>query len=87
MSRKRVKGMTTLEIEEYLKEISETEDTEASDVVTLPTDVNNLSDEDEIDDDKTGECMVNEVPGPLELHVEISDKVVETENNIDRYCY
>ena len=27
--------------------------------------------------------MVNEVPGPLELHVEISDKVAETENNID----
>ena len=72
-----------LEIEEYLKEISETEDIEASDVVILPPDVNNLSDEDEIDDDETGECMVNEVPGPLELHVEIFDKVAETENNID----
>ena len=83
MSRKRVKGMTILEIEEYLKEISETEDIETSDVVILPPDVNNLSDEDEIDDDKTNECMVNEVPGPLELYVEISDKVAETENNID----
>ena len=83
MSRKRVKGMTMLEIEEYLKEISETEDIEASDVIILPPDVNNLSDEDEIDDDETSECMVNEVPGPLELHVEISDKVAQTENNID----
>ena len=83
MSRKRVKGMTMLEIEEYLKEISETEDIEASDVVIPPPDVNNLSDEDEIDDDETGKYMVNEVPGPLELHVEISDKVAETENNID----
>ena len=62
--------MTMLEIEEYLKEISETEDIEASAVVILPPDVNNLSNEDEIDDDETGECMVNEVPGPLELHVE-----------------
>ena len=75
--------MTMLEIEEYLKEISETEDIEASDLVILPPDVNNLSDEDEIDDDETGECMVNEVPGPLESHAEISDKVAETENNID----
>ena len=83
MSRKRVKGMTMLEIEKYLKIISETEDIEASDVVILPPDVNNLSDEDEINDDETDECMVNEVPGPLELHVEISDKVAETENNID----
>ena len=83
MSRKLVKGMTMLEIEEYLKEISETEDIEASDVVILPPDVNNLSDEDKINDDETGECMVNKVPGPLELHVEISDKVAETENNID----
>ena len=72
-----------LEIEKYLKEISKTDDIEASDVVILPSDVNNLSDEDEIDDDETGECMVNEVPGPLELHVEISDKVAETENNVD----
>ena len=70
-------------IEEYLKEISETEDIEASDVVILPPGVNNLSNEDEIDDDETGECMVNEVPGPLELHVKISDEVAETENNID----
>ena len=83
MSRKRVKGMTMLEIEEYLKEISEIEDIEASDVVILPPDVNNLSDEDEIDDDETGECIVNKVPGPLELHVKISDKLAETENNID----
>ena len=42
-----------------------------------------MSDEDEIDDDETNEYMVNEVPGPLELHVEISDKIAETENNID----
>ena len=83
MSRKRVKRMTMLENEEYLKEISETEDIEASDVVISPPDVNNLSDKDEIDDDETGECMVDEVPGPLELHVEISDKVAETENSID----
>ena len=83
MSRKRVKGMTMLEIEDYLKEISETEDIEASDVVILPPDVNNLSDEDEIYEDETGKCMVNKVPGPLELHVEVSDKLAETENNID----
>ena len=76
MSRKRVKGMTMLEIEEYLKEISETENIEGSDVVILPPDVNNLSDEDEIDDEET-------VAGRLELHVEIFDKVAETENNID----
>ena len=42
-----------------------------------------MSDEDEIDDDETGECMINEVPRPLELHVEISDNIAETENNID----
>ena len=38
MSRKRVKGMTMLKIEEYLKEISESEDIETSDVVILPPD-------------------------------------------------
>lgn len=70
MSKTRNKALTMDAIMELLEELSDEEnDFEQADIVVIPPDVHYISDHDEANDDECGEAFINDVPGPLELHL------------------
>lgn len=80
MERKRKKGLTLQEIlEEFEKDEDEVENV---DIVVIPPEVDELTDEDEGPDDIIEEPTVLDVPGTVELHVECAAQItVEAEVN------
>ncbi|XP_066944583.1 uncharacterized protein [Macrobrachium rosenbergii] len=71
MERERKSGLSVDEILQELFEHDE-EQIESADIVIIPPDVDELTDEDEDEafDDTTGEATVQDVPGTLELHID-----------------
>ena len=73
MSRKLLKVLTMEEIFGILEEKTGSDDDDdeyPGDVIIVPPDVDALTDEDIEDDEETGNVMVDDVPGYLELHTE-----------------
>ncbi|XP_076044777.1 uncharacterized protein LOC143027379 [Oratosquilla oratoria] len=69
---KRQRSVLTLERAlELLFDEDEEEDTaERADVIIVPPDVDELTDEEDIAEDEMGEISVQDVPGTLEVHVD-----------------
>lgn len=82
MERKKKHGLTMEEILQHLHEEDE-ENIDHADVIIIPPDVDDLTDEDEACDDLTGEVTVQDVPGSLELHIETKSSTAQdsTSNN------
>ena len=88
MSRKLFKALTMEEILGILKDQNGSDDDQdeyPGDVIIVPPDVDALTDEDIEDDEETGNVMVEDVPGSVELHTETDlHNVAESvdENNL-----
>ena len=78
MSRKRLKALTMDEIAEELQKYEENSDNDDDDnfgdVIIVPPDVDALTDEEDIADDKMGDVLVQDVPGTLEIHTKDNDQ-------------
>ena len=73
MPRKLFKALTMEEILGILEEQTVSdhdEDEYPGDVIIVPPDVDAFTDEDIEDDEETGNVMVDDVPGSLEVHTE-----------------
>lgn len=69
---KTVRSALTVEqaLELLFKEDQEGDTTERADMIIVPPDVDELTDEEDIDEDVMGEISVQDVPGSLEVHVD-----------------
>lgn len=76
MERKKKRGLTLEEILEHLHE-EDDENIDYADVVIIPSDVDDLTNEDEAHDELNGEVIVQVVPGSLEFHTESKTSTVE----------
>ena len=85
MSRKRLKALTMDKIAAVLQEHDENtgNDDDFGDVIIVPSDVDALTDEEDIADDKMGKVLVQDVPGTLEIHTESNYQ--NDDNEPDRF--
>ncbi|XP_076060285.1 uncharacterized protein LOC143036609 [Oratosquilla oratoria] len=71
MAKRQRSALTVERVLELLFDEDEEEDTaERADVIIVPPDVDELTDEEDIAEDEVGEISIQDVPGTLEVHVD-----------------